>query len=335
LSTPKSRNKIAEAICEQLRAAKMENQVFRVYFILPVHTEATFQRSEKQGSKIRRQHVSNGLLALRQTILNEFPDAQGTEHFSVCCLRAYEIKDDQCYTEQVAVNSKVLIVDDRIAIIGTAEISDAGYGLVVLKTFCVSLMLIRMRRMLSDRSEIGIVVEDSNSIPSRMNGLPYEASRFAISLRMRLMAYHLGLSKRDQSVLLDPVANGFFKDVWVTTMATNAAILKAVFPTIEEDERIPESFKELMRRNLEQGKPLTDDLSEDSGKEDSGEDFNLDGRTYISSTDENESEEEVEPFGETDTFAAIGSPGPDTHGTSNCLHINTHNDSIRLCFEQL
>ena len=65
------------------------------------------------------------------------------------------------------VHSKLMIVDDHSVIIGSANIND--------------------RSLLGDRdSELAIVVEDTRSVSSRMNGQPFKAGAFACSLRKSL-----------------------------------------------------------------------------------------------------------------------------------------------------
>ncbi|DAA76742.1 TPA_exp: Uncharacterized protein A8136_6971 [Trichophyton benhamiae CBS 112371] len=76
-------------------------------------------------------------------------------------------------TEQLYIHAKCMIVDDRVAIIGSANINE--------------------RSMLGSRdSECAAVVRDTDLLESRMNGKPYLVGRFPHTLRMRLMREHLG-----------------------------------------------------------------------------------------------------------------------------------------------
>lgn len=77
-------------------------------------------------------------------------------------------------SEVLYIHSKLLIVDDRRVIMGSANINE--------------------RSMKGDGdSEIALVVEDNDLIPSTMNGQPYQAGRFAASLRRKLYREHIGL----------------------------------------------------------------------------------------------------------------------------------------------
>ncbi|KAK2748634.1 hypothetical protein FQN55_004187 [Onygenales sp. PD_40] len=76
--------------------------------------------------------------------------------------------------EELYVHSKLLIVDDKIAICGSANIND------------------RSQVGLHD-SELAIVMQDTDLIDSTMDGKPYKAGRHAATLRRMLWREHLGL----------------------------------------------------------------------------------------------------------------------------------------------
>lgn len=77
-------------------------------------------------------------------------------------------------TEELYIHTKLMIVDDRIAICGSANLND--------------------RSQVGDHdSEIAIVVEDQDEFETTMDGKPYMATRFASSLRKQLWKQHLGL----------------------------------------------------------------------------------------------------------------------------------------------
>ena len=64
-------------------------------------------------------------------------------------------------------------MDDRIAIIGSANIND--------------------RSMLGDRdSEVAVRIEDTDMLTIAFNGQPYSVGRFAHELRIKLMKQHNG-----------------------------------------------------------------------------------------------------------------------------------------------
>jgi phospholipase D1/2 len=77
-------------------------------------------------------------------------------------------------TEQLYIHAKCMVVDDRTAIIGSANINE--------------------RSMLGNRdSEVAAVITDTCLLPSFMAGKPYEVGEFPHTLRKRLMREHLGI----------------------------------------------------------------------------------------------------------------------------------------------
>ncbi|CAB5182190.1 unnamed protein product [Rhizophagus irregularis] len=88
-------------------------------------------------------------------------------------------------TEEIYIHSKLMIVDDRFVICGSANLND--------------------RSQLGNRdSEIAIIVEDKETIDTFMNGKKYKASKFAYTLRSNLFKEHLGLLEtQDHSTMTE------------------------------------------------------------------------------------------------------------------------------------
>ncbi|CAG8451339.1 15329_t:CDS:10 [Cetraspora pellucida] len=95
--------------------------------------------------------------------------------------------DPKCsyISEEIYIHSKMMIVDDKYVIIGSANLND--------------------RSQLGHRdSEIAILVEDKQTVPSRMNGQKYEASKFAYTLRSNLFKEFLGrLKPQDHATITE------------------------------------------------------------------------------------------------------------------------------------
>ncbi|KAG8866190.1 hypothetical protein FRC20_008972, partial [Serendipita sp. 405] len=100
-------------------------------------------------------------------------------------------------SELTYIHSKLMIVDDLKVVIGSANLND--------------------RSMKGDGdSEIVVVVEDTDMIPSKMNGQSYQAARFAATFRRALFKEHLGLippqnctptNAHDVTTFMTPVPN--------------------------------------------------------------------------------------------------------------------------------
>ncbi|CCO28749.1 phospholipase D [Rhizoctonia solani AG-1 IB] len=147
---------------------------------------------------------------------------------------------DSYVSELLYIHSKVMIIDDRRVIMGSANIND------------------RSQKGDGD-SEIALVVEDTDEIESKMNGEPYMATRFAASLRRKLFREHLGLiepqvcengnepvtsfmrpapfpnddelGSREDSAVADPLSDRF-QALWIGTAQKNRAIFSELFRTV-------------------------------------------------------------------------------------------------------
>lgn len=65
-----------------------------------------------------------------------------------------------------------------------------------------------------------------------MDGHPYQAGKFALSLRKRLFREHLGLLTQESSPDIridDPVADSFYKETWIRIAALNTKVYEEVF----------------------------------------------------------------------------------------------------------
>ncbi|KAG1150556.1 hypothetical protein G6F37_000150 [Rhizopus arrhizus] len=142
-------------------------------------------------------------------------------------------------TEELYIHAKLLIADDKTVIMGSANLND--------------------RSQCGDRdSEIALIVEDKDLIPSQMNGRFYEASRFAATLRRNLWKEHLGLiadmppdevtdamlplptpqidttNSKEDKMVMDPLDEETL-DLFNSTAKTNTLAYRHVFHCVPDD----------------------------------------------------------------------------------------------------
>jgi phospholipase D1/2 len=110
-------------------------------------------------------------------------------------------------TEIVYVHSKMMIVDDKVALIGSANIND--------------------RSMMGSRdSELAVVVEDTQKVESYMGCNRYLANKFAHSLRVNCFQQVFGFSNpRD---VADPLDLQMWENI-SKRVGLNTAIYREVF----------------------------------------------------------------------------------------------------------
>nr|XP_048719972.1 phospholipase D1 isoform X1 [Caretta caretta]XP_048719973.1 phospholipase D1 isoform X1 [Caretta caretta]XP_048719974.1 phospholipase D1 isoform X1 [Caretta caretta] len=215
-------NKIGDTIARRILKAHREKNRYRVYVVIPLLPGFEGDISTGGGNALQAiMHFNyrtmcrgdNSILAQLKAEIGD----QWINYISFCGLRTYAELDGNLVTELIYVHSKLLIADDNTVIIGSANIND--------------------RSMLGKRdSEMAIIVQDTETVPSVMDGKDYKAGRFAQSLRLRCFRVVLGCSTDLNADLQDPVSDRFFKEVWVSTAARNATIFDKVFRCLPSDE---------------------------------------------------------------------------------------------------
>ncbi|KAH7886577.1 hypothetical protein F5I97DRAFT_1807371 [Phlebopus sp. FC_14] len=155
-----------------------------------------------------------------------------------------EEEELNCYvSELLYIHSKLMIIDDRYVILGSANLND------------------RSQKGDGD-SEIALVVEDNDLVHTTMDGKPYMATRFAASLRRKLFREHLGLippqnvpngdhretsfmrpapepnedemGDDDDAKVADPLADTTL-DLWNNTARENRAAFTEIFRPVPTD----------------------------------------------------------------------------------------------------
>jgi len=145
------------------------------------------------------------------------PNLDLSEYITFNSLRNYGLLDNNCVTEQIYVHAKLIIVDDRITLIGSANIND--------------------RSLEGDRdSEIAILLRDNITVESQMGGQPYRAGKFSHTLRTALWREHLGLDSNDMQVM-DPIIDSVYRSLWLETARTNTRIFSEVFPVLPTNDK--------------------------------------------------------------------------------------------------
>jgi phospholipase D1/2 len=181
-------------------------------------------------------YSSRGEDSILNRLRRDFPAVKISNYISFFALRNYGIIGEGYQTEQVYVHAKMLIVDDRTVIIGSANINDRSF---------------RGNR----DSEIAAYIEHQDFIYSTMGGKPYKVSKFAQDLRMKLWRRYLGLSADDCSIadpgnaleffilLMPLVCDAVYKRIWRKTARLNSTIYRYVFQVLPDNIRCESDLK--------------------------------------------------------------------------------------------
>ncbi|KAM9597175.1 phospholipase D2 isoform 1-T2 [Trichechus inunguis] len=207
-------NKVGDEIVDRILKAHKQGECFRVYVLLPLLPGFEGDISTGGGNSIQAiLHFTYRTLCRGEySILHRLKAAMGTawrDYMSICGLRTHGELGGHPVSELIYIHSKMLIADDRTVIIGSANIND--------------------RSLLGKRdSELAVLIEDTEMEPSLMNGVEYQAGRFALSLRKHCFSVILGADAQPDLDLRDPVCDDFFQ-LWQETAENNANIYEQIF----------------------------------------------------------------------------------------------------------
>ncbi|KAF9126269.1 hypothetical protein BGW39_006741 [Mortierella sp. 14UC] len=151
---------------------------------------------------------------------------------------------DDFVTEQLYIHSKLMIVDDRIIIIGSANINDrsqVGYR----------------------DSEIAIIIEDTETVPSKMNGVEYQAGKIAHGLRTDLFKEHLGLLPHVEH---DVVTSGSVLPVDLDAPSKDPAEVRRELIRAAEEEQ-----QQLLLQQQQEQQELLEQQAQEQAQQEGGE----------------------------------------------------------------
>jgi len=267
---------MVEEAKEQARMLRAGKKKFRLICVLPLwpNLEGEVWSNTVIQNLMHLQYstICRGELSILGRLAQEFPMVDLAEYVDFYNMRSHMVLNGRPVCEQVYIHSKVIIVDDRVGIIGSANIND--------------------RSLLGDRdSEVCVYIgpgdhplspthgaKPPNTNSHRTitcNGEPLEVSDFLHSLRVRLWAEHLGMLDEPERTgerithevgafdqvpqqareLLEDAVEAYDK-VWVPIAAKNTVVYEAVFPEMpSNDKRTLEDIKaaaggQLLKQNI-------------------------------------------------------------------------------------
>ncbi|KAI0164553.1 phospholipase D [Hypoxylon sp. FL1284] len=173
-------NRIGDALVERIMRAHEKDEDWRCCILIPLMPGFQNTVDQAEGSSVRliMQFQYRSICRGPNSIFGRLRAAgiDAEDYIQFFSLRQWGRigTHNQLVTEQLYIHAKTIIVDDRVALIGSANINE--------------------RSMLGNRdSEVAAIVRDSDMVWSTMAGQTYRVGRFAHTLRMRLMREHLGL----------------------------------------------------------------------------------------------------------------------------------------------
>ena len=172
-------NRIGDALVDRIIRAYQNQDDWKCFILIPLMPGFESTVDEQPGMSVRLivqfqyRSICRGESSIFERLRAVGIDPE--DYIQFYSLRKWgKLHNDILVTEQLYIHAKIIIADDRVALIGSANINE--------------------RSMLGNRdSEVAAIIRDTDMIWSTMGGKPYQVSRFAHTLRMRLMREHLGL----------------------------------------------------------------------------------------------------------------------------------------------
>jgi len=216
-------NPINQALLNRITRAIEDDQQFHIYMVLPVHPEGALnvlniitqvhltmqslvfgrrslvngiraailkQRYVKEGKKPdAAQRMVNELLATEKGVkdLGELVEDDWKQYLTLLNLRNWDTINGKPVTEQIYIHSKLMIVDDCMALLGSANIND--------------------RSQLGDRdSEIAVMVTDGDEINIPIDGkASFPVAKSVHQFRKNLWKKIFGLNSKRPAASLAAV----------------------------------------------------------------------------------------------------------------------------------
>ena len=222
-------NEIALKIRERIIKAHREKKKFRVIIFIPllpgfagnVQESSTLQIILKFTYKAISRNNGLSLIEKLRELLDEKDPNLFRKYIAFFSLRNHDKLNGIPVTELIYIHSKLMIIDDKYVIMGSANIND--------------------RSMIGDRdSEFDVLLKDENeseNYNSIINGENFKASIFAKKLRINLWKEHLGIDNDNESLNLlnDPLSDEVW-DLINNTAKINTETYRNIFNCYPDDK---------------------------------------------------------------------------------------------------
>jgi len=228
------KNGVGTALFRRISEAIEKGENFKVVVVYP---HLSWEHNPVQSTILQLQNES--IRTLLSKLKEAHPQVEDWGQY-ICLnnLRAWgRMGQGDIKMEEIYVHDKLLIVDDRTTLIGSANIND--------------------RSLLGSRdSEVALLFHDVDTKEASWAGESVKIGNFSSALRCRLWREHLG---EDRKEFEDPMGTGF--DMWRHRARANRRIFESCFPYMYRNEY--KKIKQVPGMNVGAGKFETNPSSDD------------------------------------------------------------------------
>ncbi|CAF0825220.1 unnamed protein product [Brachionus calyciflorus] len=210
------KNMIGGELVERIMRAFRDKKKFRVYVVLPLLPGFDNPNAIQAVQYYNLRSIINGDFSIYKALKNRgVPDP--FEYITFYGMRNWSVLMGKLVQEIIYVHSKLMIVDDKYVICGSANVND--------------------RSMLGKRdSEIAAVVKDEELFQSVLDGQKVLVGKYANSLRKKIFKLHLGIyfNNPNKIDVQDCVCDEFY-NYFRSVSKTNTEVYDEVFKCLPSD----------------------------------------------------------------------------------------------------
>ncbi|CAF2863233.1 unnamed protein product [Rotaria sp. Silwood2] len=210
------KNELAKALFMRIKQAHESKEKFRIYVVIPLFPGFDSLNALHAVLFFIMRSITKGGNSLFCRLEKE--GITPSDYISFFGMRNHNVLMGRLVTEIIYVHSKLMIIDDSMAICGSANIND--------------------RSLLGERdSEFCIVIKDREKVDGRFNGKPVRVGKFCSSWRKKIFEMLLGIQFENPNNIdvTDPVSDEFYT-YFRQTARKNTEIYEKVFGTIPTNQ---------------------------------------------------------------------------------------------------
>jgi phospholipase D1/2 len=219
------KNLIGKYLVQRIEKAYRENKKFRVYIVLPLLPGFETNSNAIQAVQyFNLRSINLGKYSIYKKLQEKGINNPG-DYITIHGMRNWDVLMGNLITEIIYVHSKLMIVDDKYAICGSANIND--------------------RSLLGSRdSELAFVIKDTEFLKATFDGKEVMVGKYCQSLRKKIFKLHLGtyFDNSNKINVNDCISDEFYK-LFQKISNDNTNAYDKVFKCIPSDNI--DTFKDL------------------------------------------------------------------------------------------
>jgi len=205
------KNGVGKALVERIKKAYDDKKKFRVYVVLPLLPGFDSPNAIRAVQYFNLRSINKGKFSIYHA-LEQYGIKDPSEYITFHGMRNWSVLMGKLVQEIIYVHSKLMIVDDKYTVCGSANIND--------------------RSLKGNRdSEVAAVLEDKEFTECIFDNKTVQVGKYAHSLRSKIFRLHIGSKAKD---VLDCVCDEFYEK-FKGTSKTNTEAYDKVFKCIPSD----------------------------------------------------------------------------------------------------